>query len=133
MLKSNALKIAALQDIASAQNNNASATRGLAREQSRTNELLQEQLEVKDRVDISMREYQDLKQKESAFYAYRDIFSNILAKTDLKPEELANAMKKEVLVSFDENLFDLTMRLHIALNLDIPTFRMRELLGKNRL
>ena len=133
MLKSNALKIAALQNIASAQNNNASATRGLAREQSKTNELLQEQLEVKDRVDISMREYQDLKHIESCFHAYRDIFSNILAKTDLNPEELATAMKKEVLVSFDENPVDLSMRLHIALNLDIPIFRMRELLEKNRL
>jgi len=51
----------------------------------------------------------------------------------LKPEELATAMKKEVSVSFDENPADLSMRLHIALNLDIPIFRMRELLEKNRL
>jgi len=62
-----------------------------------------------------------------------DVYSKVAAVTASDTEELATAMKKEVSVSFDENPADLSMRLHIALNLDIPIFRMRELLEKNRL
>lgn len=132
MLKSNQYKIAAMCEIASSQRDNASATRGLAKEQSETNKLLAKQLEVKDRVDISLKEYTELCNRSKQLDNLISAISTLLSKTGLKVEELCELKEEDILVNYTDNPMDFKLYIDTRMKVSLPPMRVRELLRYDR-
>ena len=128
MLKSNQYKIAAMCEIVSSQRDNASATRGLAKEQSETNKLLAKQLEVKDRVDISLKEYTELCNRSKQLDNLISAVSTLLSKTGLKVEELCELKDEDILVSYTESPMDFKLYIDTRMKVNLSPMRARELL-----
>lgn len=132
MLKSNQYKIAAMREIANSQRDNASATRGLAREQSETNKLLSKQLEVKDRVDISLKEYNELCARSEQLDKLIEAIKTLLSKTGLRVEELCELKEDDILVNYTDNPMDFKLYIDTRMKVNLSPMRVRELLRYNR-
>lgn len=129
MLKSNQYKIAAMCEVASSQRDNASATRRLAEEQSETNKLLAKQLEVEDRVDISLKEYTELCNRSKQLDNLINVVSILLSKTGLKVEELCELKEDDILVSYTDNPMDFKLYIDTRMKVYLSPTRVREILG----
>lgn len=129
MLKGTKLKIASNIAVADAMQANTAVIHNQSKIQQKSNELHQKDLETKDRVDISLKEYADLKYKEKQLYALEQSLSNLLEATGLRLSELESLSKDKILVGYDEDPRNFIFNVDIRLKLALPTFRQRELLN----
>ena len=129
MLKGTKLKIASNAAVANAMQANTVAINNQSKIQQKSNELYQKDLETKDRVDISLKEYSDLKYKEKQLYALEQTLSNLLEVSGLRLNELESLSKDKILVTYNEDPMNFSLNVDIRLKLPLSTFRQRELLN----
>ena len=129
MLKGTKLKIASNIAVADAMQANTAAINNQSKIQQKSNELHQKDLETKDRVDISLKEYSDLKYKEKQLYALEQTLSNLLEVSGLTLSELESLSKDKILVTYNEDPMNFSLNVDIRLKLPLSTFRQRELLN----
>lgn len=129
MLKRTKLKIASNITVANAIQANTAAINNQSVVQQKTNQLYKEDLETKDRVDISLKEYSDLKYKERQLYALEQTLSNLLEATGLKLDELESLPKDKILVAYNEDPVNFALNIDIRLKLPLLMHRQRELLN----
>ena len=90
-------------------------------------------METKDRVDISLKEYSELKYKENQLYALEQTLSNLLEASGLTLSELESLSKDKILVAYSEDPMNFVLNVDIRLKLSLSTCRQRELLNyRNR-
>ena len=129
MLKGTKLKIASNIAVVDAMQANTAAINNQSKIQQKSNELHQKDLETKDRVDISLKEYSDLKYKEKQLYALEQTLSNLLEVSGLTLSELESLSKDKILVAYNEDPMNFSLNVDIRLKLPLSTFRQRELLN----
>lgn len=129
MLKGTKLKIASNIAVADAMQANTAAINNQSKIQQKSNELHQKDLETKDRVDISLKEYSDLKYKEKQLYALEQTLSNLLEVSGLTLSELESLSKDKILVAYNEDPMNFSLNVDIRLKLPLSTYRQRELLN----
>ena len=129
MLKGTKLKIASNIAVADAMQANTAAINNQSKIQQKSNELHQKDLETKDRVDISLKEYSDLKYKEAQLYALEQTLSNLLEVSGLTLSELESLSKDKILVAYNEDPMNFSLNVDIRLKLPLSTYRQRELLN----
>ena len=129
MLKGTKLKIASNIAVVDAMQANTAAINNQSKIQQKSNELHQKDLETKDRVDISLKEYSDLKYKEKQLYALEQTLSNLLEVSGLTLSELESLSKDKILVTYNEDPMNFSLNVDIRLKLPLSTFRQRELLN----
>ena len=129
MLKGTKLKVASNIAVADAMQANTAAINNQTAVQQKANELYKKDLETKDRVDISLKEYSDLKYKEKQLYALEQTLCNLLEVTGLRLDELESLSKDKILINYLEDPMNFIFNVDIRLKLDLPTFRKRELLN----
>jgi hypothetical protein len=129
MLKGTKLKIASNIAVADAMQANTAAINNQAKVQQKSNELYQKDLETKDRVDISLKEYSDLKYKESQLYGLENAISTLLEVTGLTLNELSSISRNNIMVCYAEDPMNMKFALDLRLNLNLPRYRQRELLN----
>lgn len=133
MLKGTKLKIASNIAVADAMQANTAAINNQSKMQQKSNELHQKDLETKDRVDISLKEYSELKYKENQLYALEQTLSNLLEASGLTLSELESLSKDKILVAYSEDPMNFVLNVDIRLKLSLSTYRQRELLNyRNR-
>ena len=129
MLKGTKLKIASNIAVVDAMQANTAAINNQSKIQQKSNELHQKDLETKDRVDISLKEYSDLKYKEKQLYALEQTLSNLLEVSGLTLSELESLSKDKILVAYNEDSMNFSLNVDIRLKLPLSTYRQRELLN----
>ena len=129
MLKGTKLKIASNIAVADTMKANTAAINNQSKIQQKSNELHQKDLETKDRVDISLKEYSDLKYKEKQLYALEQTLSNLLEVSGLTLSELESLSKDKILVAYNEDPMNFSLNVDIRLKLPLSTYRQRELLN----
>lgn len=129
MFKGTKLKIASNIAVADAMQANTAAINNQSKIQQKSNELHQKDLETKDRVDISLKEYSDLKYKEKQLYALEQTLSNLLEISGLTLSELESLPKDKILVAYNEDPRNMDLIIDLRLKIDLPTYRQRELLN----
>ena len=129
MIKGTKLKIASNIAVADAMQANTAAINNQSKIQQKSNELHQKDLETKDRVDISLKEYSDLKYKEKQLYALEQTLSNLLEVSGLTLSELESLSKDKILVAYNEDPMNFSLNVDIRLKLPLSTYRQRELLN----
>lgn len=129
MLKGTKLKIASNIAVVDAMQANTAAINNQSKIQQKSNELHQKDLETKDRVDISLKEYSDLKYKEKQLYALEQTLSNLLEVSGLTLSELESLSKDKILVAYNEDPMNFSLNVDIRLKLPLSTYRQRELLN----
>lgn len=129
MLKGSKLKIASNIAVVDAMQANTAAINNQSKIQQKYNELHQKDLETKDRVDISLKEYSDLKYKEKQLYALEQTLSNLLEVSGLTLSELESLSKDKILVAYNEDPMNFSLNVDIRLKLPLSTYRQRELLN----
>ena len=126
-------KLAKLQidnELVTQQRANAAATNHLANEQHETNKLLKETLEVKDRVDISRKEYEKLTYDSKLLSSVHSMLNNLLDKIGLTLEEFCSISKDDILVQYSDNPMDFKLCVDVRLKTFLSPMRVRELLNR---
>ena len=103
MLKGTKLKIASNIAIADAMQANTAAINNQSKIQQKSNELHQKDLETKDRVDISLKEYSDLKYKEAQLYRLEQAISILLQKSGIQCCFLTQTRRREIRLRHNQN------------------------------
>ena len=129
MLKGTKLKIASNVAVADAMQANTAAINNQSKIQQKSNELYQKDLETKDRVDLSLKEYSDLKYKESQLYGLENAISTLLEATGLTLEELSSISRNNIMVGYIEDPMNMELAINLRLRLNLPIYRQRELLN----
>ena len=129
MLKGTKLKIASNIAVADAMQANIAAINNQSKIQQKSNELHQKDLETKDRVDISLKEYADLKYKEDQLYMLEQAVSILLQKSGLTLNELSSISRNNIIVGYVEDPIYMVLAVDLRLNLYLPSYRQRELLN----
>ena len=129
MLKGTKLKIASNVAVADAMQANTAAINNQSKIQQKSNELYQKDLETKDRVDLSLKEYSDLKYKESQLYGLENAISTLLEATGLTLEELSSISRNNIMVGYIEDPMNMELAINLRLGLNLPIYRQRELLN----
>lgn len=128
MLKGTKLKIASNIAVADAMQANNAAVNNQSEIQQKANELHQKDLETKDRIDISLKEYSDLKYKEDQLYRLEQTISILLQKSDLTLNELSSLSKEDILVSYSEDPMNMQLNVDLRLKLNLSLSRRREIM-----
>lgn len=129
MLKGTKLKIASNIAVADAMQANTAAINNQSKIQQKSNELHQKDLETKDRADISLKEYSDLKYKEAQLYRLEHAISTLLEATGLTLEELSSISRNNIMVGYIEDPMNMELAINLRLGLNLPIYRQRELLN----
>jgi hypothetical protein len=80
-------------------------------------------------IDISLKEYSDLKYKESQLYGLENAISTLLEVTGLTLNELSSISRNNIMVCYAEDPMNMKFALDLRLNLNLPRYRQRELLN----
>ena len=131
MLKGTKLKIASNAALTSAMQANTAAINNQSKIQQKSNELHQKDLETKDRVDISLKEYSDLKYKEAQLYRLEQAVSILLQKSGLTLNELSSLLEEDILVSYNEDPMNMQLNVDLRLKLNLSSPRRREIMFRH--
>lgn len=131
MLKGTKLKIASNIAVADAMQANIVAINNQSKIQQKSNELHQKDLETKDRVDISLKEYSDLKYKEAQLYRLEQAISILLQKSGLTLNELSSLLEEDILVSCIEDPMNMQLNVDLRLKLNLSSPRRREIMFRH--
>ena len=131
MLKGTKLKIASNIAVADAVQANTAAINNQSKIQQKANELHQKHLETKDRVDISLKEYSDLKYKEAQLYRLEQAVSILLQKSGLTLNELSSLLEEDILVSCNEDPMNMQLNVDLRLKLNLSSPRRREIMFRH--
>ena len=131
MLKGTKLKIASNIAVADAMQANTAAINNQSKIQQKSNELHQKDLETKDRVDISLKEYSDLKYKEAQLYRLEQAVSILLQKSGLTLNELSSLLEEDILVFCNEDPMNMQLNVDLRLKLNLSSLRRREIMFRH--